>query len=178
MRIANSYSNVVTIPEVMPLHLIESERVRSGEQNYYILNDLAKSAAAKEVIHNNKDQVILIDRYFVSTLAYLLTERVLESNSRECSFFELYTEWYGETILPDRWIFIEDDPRQSWMRSYEKALLGSAGWTSLEFVEIMDLSYRKVFLEMQQSMNANVSYIRSSSIRNDSAELDKLIFSN
>lgn len=175
LRVRNSYKGIEVIPEIMPFPLIDMNTNRGDD--FFIQNDLAKSAALRKILLDKKYNIVLLDRYFISTLAYMLSEMDLGWKSEKMTISDLIDRNYSNIVIPDHWIYIEESPYASWSRSTEEAKGGSVGWTDIKFVEAMDSNYRKLFSFLSLIKKIRISVINSSLVQTETDALDRLIFS-
>lgn len=78
--------------------------------DWFIRNDWAKS---RKICNSSKN--VLLDRYFVSTMAYM--HSASQAAGRVLEFSELWHSCFEPLARPDLWIMVEEDPRSSFARA-------------------------------------------------------------
>jgi hypothetical protein len=97
-------SDIALVPPVrMP------DRAHSSHE-WFVRNDWAKSSRIR-----GSHKHVLLDRYFVSTMAYM--HSASRGAGHVLEFEELWSRCFEPLAQPDLWIMVQEDPRSSFARA-------------------------------------------------------------
>jgi thymidylate kinase len=127
-----------------------------GAPAYYIRNDRLKGRLAAQAA---ADQVVLLDRYFLSTVLYRLAEREGLAPDAGLARARIASVFPG-IPTPDLWILVREAPRASWERAHRQVGERLDGaWRELPFVERLAAWYDVVFRSLAEEGDMGAAYV-------------------
>lgn len=138
----------VCVPEIVIPLLQSSERFNIEEkerEKLYLKNDEEKCRLATKA----NDGLVIMDRNYLSTLAYNYSRFVVEADSFYNKVLAWYRENFGKKLCrPDLYILFEGNFAHSFARK-DRKMDNKQVWTSVKHLEAMANYYRKFFEQIE-----------------------------
>lgn len=127
----SSELSATCVPEVVPEVVNHCCDHGHGFAGPYYANDLAKSCQAATAAQFNK--IVLVDRYYVSTIAHYLARCCVSPPQMILRAAELFDDFYMGVQAPDLWLYLVEEPKAAWSRyTAIRPQDMSSQWTTLE----------------------------------------------
>jgi thymidylate kinase len=150
------HSEVTPIPEIVP-----NQNLSFTSEYDFVQNDIEKSCVAKSL----SEGIVLLDRYYISTLIYGLSRYAPSRWSKEL-MGRLIERYYPKKLEPDIWVYLHESPELSWERSIAKRPERLTGlWGDYKAVQRMAILYDRVFDEYFPAVGARVVTVKSQDVK-------------
>lgn len=151
----NSELNYNFVPQRTADFFIAEKKLYGLEhrEKLYFFNDEAKSALATNYINNFPETPVIMDRYYISTLAYNYAASKLSNNK---SFYQEALHWYKksinkELIKPDLYVYLVTTPNTSLKLKSRKS--SNEFWSNPKALHVMDNYYSLFFPKVESEIN-------------------------
>lgn len=137
--------NIATVPQILPF---EPHAGQTVGHDFYQRSDLLKTDRWRKTKHSH----LVLDRYYLSTLAFTWAYDKMHDTASYPSMFRWYKEALSNHLLirPYKVFYIEVPLRLSLIRKERKPDLGSGDiWSNSEFLENFDRYYHYFYKEVE-----------------------------